>query len=208
MSRIGLSAHRVNGSGLVLRQKRSFEETRHEILIAAGRRFARSGYAAVRLKDIAEDVGVTAPLVVRYVGSKEALFREVAMDESRLAIERADLEGPLESLGHRLATVLLAYWLDRTANFPAIALLRSLDFEEAKSLFEAEFSRRLLNPLAEVLPGPDPALRAKMIASQAMGIGLFGLGVLLDPDAPAPDTAELERLVTMFGAAIQACITS
>lgn len=198
----------ANDMTSTLRPKRSSGETRHEILVAAGRRFARAGYAAVRLKDIAEDVGITAPLVNRYFGSKEALFREVARDEGGPTIDRADLDGPLDSLGHRIAAILVTYWLDRTTNFPSIALVRSLDFEEAKSLFAAEFARRLVTPLTEVLPGPDPNLRARLIASQAMGVGLFGLGVLLDPDVAAPGDAELRRLLALFGAALQASITS
>ena len=191
-----------------LRPRRNSDETRHEILVAAGRRFARAGYAAVRLKDIAHDVGITAPLVIRYFGSKEALIREVATDEGGPTIDRADLDGPLDSLGGRIATLLVAYWLDRTTNFPSIALVRSLDFEEAKTLFVDEFARRLVTPLADVLPGPDPDLRARLIASQVMGVGLFGLGVLLDPDVAAPGEAELRRLVALFGAALQATIIS
>jgi AcrR family transcriptional regulator len=188
------------------RRRRNSDATRHEILLAAGRRFARAGYAAVRLKDIADDVGVTAPLVIRYFGSKEALFREVATDEGGPTIDRADLDGPRETLGHRLAVLLVAYWLDRARNFPSVALVRSLDFEEAKALFVSEFARRLLTPLSEALPGPDAALRARLVASQFMGIGLFGLGVLIEPDVSTPDEAQLDRMVGLFGAALQATI--
>jgi AcrR family transcriptional regulator len=202
-----LPSHSV-GESSGLRRRRNSDATRHEILVAAGRRFARAGYAAVRLKDIADDVGVTAPLVIRYFGSKEALFREVATDEGGPTIDRADLDGPRETLGHRLAQLLVAYWLDRATNFPSVALVRSLDFEEAKTLFASEFARRLLAPLTEALPGPDSELRARMIASQAMGVGLFGLGVLIEPDVPTPDAAELDRLVALFGAALQATVDS
>ena len=191
-----------------LRRRRNSDATRHEILVAAGRRFARAGYAAVRLKDIADDVGVTAPLVIRYFGSKEALFRAVATDEGGPTIDRADLDGPRETLGHRLAELLVTYWLDRTTNFPSIALVRSLDFEEAKTLFLSEFTRRLLTPLTEVLPGPDAELRARLIAGQFMGIGLFGLGVLIEPDVSTPDAAQLDRLVALLGAALQATVDS
>ena len=208
MSTHDLARVDADSTAPVLRRKRSSDRTRQEILIAAGHRFARAGYAAVRLKDIADDVGITAPLVIRYFGSKEALFREVATDEGGPTIDRADLHGPLDSLGIRLATLLVAYWLDRTTNFPSIALVRSLDFEEAKSLFAAEFARRLVTPLAEALPGPDATLRARLIAAQAMGVGLFGLGVLLDPDLPPPGQAEVDRLVALFGAALQASISS
>jgi AcrR family transcriptional regulator len=184
------------------------ERTRRDILRAAGRRFARAGYASVRLKDIATDVGVTAPLVLRYFGSKEALFREVARDERNPPHVTADLRGPLSSLGERLARTMTHYWLSADFHYPAIALIRSLDFEESKALFNGELARRLTDPLCAVLPGPDPQLRAQVISSQLMGIGMFGLGILTDPDTPPPAPEEIERMVQLLGRAVQAIIDS
>ncbi|NMH97355.1 TetR/AcrR family transcriptional regulator [Pseudonocardia acidicola] len=189
------------------RRKKCAEQTQRDILVAAGRRFARAGYAAVTLKDIAADVGVTAPLLVRYFGSKRDLFREVAQAEPDPTIDTADLEGPLETLGRRLARLLVTYWLDPNVRFPAIALVRSLDVEEAKSLFAEEMNRRLVDPLAAVLPGSDARLRARLIAAQVVGAGLFALGVLLEPDAGPPAADEVEDIVALMGASLQAFIT-
>lgn len=188
------------------RAKKTSDQTRRDLLIAAGRRFARAGYSAVRLKDIADDVGVTAPLVIRYFGSKEAIFREIITAQTGLEIEAADLDGPIESLGIRLARTFVAYWVDRDINYPAIALIRSLDFEDGKELFEAQFTKRLVEPLARVLAGPDRNLKARLIASQAMGVFLFGLGTILEPDVRTLSDRELSRLVTLHGAALQAII--
>jgi AcrR family transcriptional regulator len=188
------------------RPKKTSDQTRNDILSAAGRRFSRAGYVNVRLKDIADDVGVTAPLIIRYFGTKEALFREVAINETGPTIESVDLAGPLDSLGQRLAEMCVGYWLDRTANFPSIALIRSLDFEEAKGLFLAEFARRLICPLTEALPGPGAEIRAKLISAQFMGVGLFGLGLLTDPDAPLPNKTDQQRLVNMLARTLQVCI--
>jgi hypothetical protein len=49
--------------------------TRDEILQAARRRFARNGYAATSLKDIAADVGVSVQTLYDSVGSKADLVR-------------------------------------------------------------------------------------------------------------------------------------
>jgi hypothetical protein len=62
--------------------------------------------------------------VIRYLGCKQALFREVAADEGGPTIDRADSDGPTETLGHRLAELLVAYWLECATNFPSIALGR------------------------------------------------------------------------------------
>jgi AcrR family transcriptional regulator len=197
---------RSDGDLRAPRPKKTSDQTRNDILVAAGRRFSRAGYVNVRLKDIADDVGVTAPLIIRYFGTKEALFREVAINETGPTIESVDLAGPLDSLGRRLAEMCVEYWLDRTANFPSIALIRSLDFEEAKGLFVAEFARRLTRPLAQVLPGPGAEMRAKLISAQFMGVGLFALGLLTDPEAPLPSDTDQQRLVNVLAGALQACI--
>lgn len=50
---------------------------RREIVDAASRVFARYGYTAGSLRQVAEDVGVTAPALTRHFGSKEGLLQAV-----------------------------------------------------------------------------------------------------------------------------------
>jgi AcrR family transcriptional regulator len=50
------------------------QERREIILRAAGGLFARDGYAAARLEDIAAAAGVTKPIVYRHFESKKALY--------------------------------------------------------------------------------------------------------------------------------------
>jgi AcrR family transcriptional regulator len=53
------------------------EQTRRDILAAARRRFAREGYAATNLKDIAADAGVSVQTVYDSVGKKPDLVRRL-----------------------------------------------------------------------------------------------------------------------------------
>lgn len=53
------------------------EQTRREILHAARGRFARDGYAATSLKDIATDAGVSVQTLYDSVGSKADLVRRL-----------------------------------------------------------------------------------------------------------------------------------
>lgn len=53
------------------------EQTRREILAAARRQFAASGYAATNLKGIAADAGVSVQTVYDSVGSKADLVRRL-----------------------------------------------------------------------------------------------------------------------------------
>src|SRR6185312_9822540 len=73
---------------------RNAEETRAALLAAARLRFARDGYEATNLRDIAADAGVNVALIPRYFGSKEGLFQAaVAFDRSRLV---QAMQGPPE----------------------------------------------------------------------------------------------------------------
>jgi AcrR family transcriptional regulator len=56
------------------KRPRSAAATRAAILDSALRAFSRTGYDSVGTREIARDAGVTAMLVNRYFGSKEALF--------------------------------------------------------------------------------------------------------------------------------------
>src|SRR6478752_297606 len=55
-------------------RRRDAAETRRLLLRAALHRFARQGYAATTVREIADDAGVTAALISRYFVSKEGLF--------------------------------------------------------------------------------------------------------------------------------------
>lgn len=188
------------------RRKRSAERTRQEILRAAARRFALAGYASATLKEIAADAGVTAALVVRYFGSKHDLFRAIMHESSTDRVDEL-LTGPLDTLGRRLADSMVASWLTPELIFPPIAALRSLDLEDAKSLFYTEVDSRFTDPLAAVLPGPHPHVRARVIVSQILAFGLFALEAIFEPEVGPASVENIDEIARLFGAAIQVCIT-
>jgi AcrR family transcriptional regulator len=59
------------------RKRRTADEARAAILDAAERRLAASGPAAIRLQEVAADVGVSHPTVLHHFGSREALVEAV-----------------------------------------------------------------------------------------------------------------------------------
>src|SRR5438874_11891209 len=86
-------------------RSRNAAETRAALLAAARVRFARDGYEATNLRDIAADVGVNVALIPRYFGSKEGLFQTViAFDRNRIA---QTMQGPPEHLAERLLNKFL-----------------------------------------------------------------------------------------------------
>ena len=68
------------------RRERSRERARRDILESAARVFARRGYAAATLAELAEAAGYAAPSLYRYFGSKEEIF------ESLIALVSAEIQ--------------------------------------------------------------------------------------------------------------------
>ncbi len=65
---------RVATSSARSRQRQAHERVRREILMAAAAVFARHGYAAATLADLAEAAGYAPPSLYRYFESKEEIF--------------------------------------------------------------------------------------------------------------------------------------
>jgi TetR/AcrR family fatty acid metabolism transcriptional regulator len=92
------------------------EERRRQILDAAVRVFAKKGYHASRVSDIAGEAGVAYGLVYHYFESKdavlEAVFREMweMMVAALEAVERLD-ESPREQL-RKCCAIVLRTWRD------------------------------------------------------------------------------------------------
>lgn len=59
------------------RTRRSAEDARAQIIAAARARIAEGGPGALRLQDVAADVGVSHPTLLQHFGSREGLLREV-----------------------------------------------------------------------------------------------------------------------------------
>ena len=92
------------------------EERRRQILEAAVRAFAKEGYHASRVSDIAEEAGVAYGLVYHYFESKdavlEAIFREMwgMMVGAINAVESLD-DSPREQL-RKACAIVLRTWRD------------------------------------------------------------------------------------------------
>src|SRR5688500_18935618 len=81
---------------------------RDAIAEAARRQFAELGYDRATLRGIADEAGVDPALVVRFYGSKDALFRDVMALPPGVAEALAGLAaGPRETIGRRLAEVVV-----------------------------------------------------------------------------------------------------
>lgn len=86
------------------RVRRTPEDARRQILDAAERRLAAGGPEAIRLQDIARDVGISHPAILHHFGSRDGLTRALAeraverLTDDLLAVLR---ERPAGELGGR-----------------------------------------------------------------------------------------------------------
>ena len=155
-----------------VRRKKDSSATRNAILEAARVAFTNSGYEAIGLREIAGGAGVSAALVNRYFGGKEALF-EAAVPSQFSIVEL--LEGPREELGDRIVGHLAEKTKDAGSFDPTVAMLRSASSAEAREMLQRGLDEKIVGPLAAWLGGVDAGARAGMIVAL-----LAGYSVLVD----------------------------
>lgn len=180
--------------------RRNAAATRAGIFTHARMQFCARGYDHVGLRDIARAAGVDAALVVRYFGSKDALFAEVVaavVDPSAL------FAGDRATLGRRLARHLVtpAGGAGGDAS-PITLMLRSASSPRGAALLRAGLEQRFIRPLAGWLGGRDAMVRAAVVTSHLMGAAV--MRALFAPTALT--RARADGLVRWLAPALQAAI--
>ncbi|MFG1667697.1 TetR/AcrR family transcriptional regulator [Streptomyces sp. Y7] len=190
----------------VKERRRDSAKTRADILHVAVQRFARVGYAHVTLKEIADDVGVTPAMIVRYFGSKLGLFKAVVGDNAG-SCPVVPTDKPHGDLAELVARDTVSYWDDENSRWTAMAVVRSLEVPETAALFREEIQSRIIGPGNSVIAGGEDAeIRLRLLAGVIMGAGLIGLGALLEPDRPKLSHDEFECVVRCLTAMIAPAI--
>ena len=171
------------------------EETEAAILEAARTLFAEAGFGQVGVRDVAAAAGVNAALVIRYFGSKEALF-EAAVTQN------VELDGLFEGSTQQLGEVLVRFMLSKEDTGALLALLRSAANDQAARLLRRDLEALFIAPLSGLMKGRDKRLRAGLVAAQLLGIALardvVGSDVLTE--------AEEAKLIRLYAPQVQALI--
>ncbi|MCS0634766.1 TetR/AcrR family transcriptional regulator [Streptomyces sp. LP05-1] len=179
--------------------KRSAAGTRSALLGAASLRFGQFGYDGTGIRDIARDAGVDAALVYRYFGSKEALFAAVSRDT---AIFDPLLETPLDEVAAWISDFVTSGAPNEEIPHPVLAVLRSPGRSEEACRFRNELAGVFSERFAQRLDGPDPELRAELLAAWLLGISLMRKVIQL----PALSTAPEDTLHRQLHAALTALL--
>jgi AcrR family transcriptional regulator len=181
------------------RRPRNAEATRAALLAAAQRQFVAHGYDGTSVRGIADEVGVDAAMVIRYFGSKDALFIETIYNAEAPHVV---LDGPLETLAERLLRQAFEVWTDPARGGAWSTLLRSTNNASAIAHLRRRFLDDFVATLAERLPGADAKLRAELIGGQLLGFGLMRNLI----EAPEAGRLDIDALIAHYAPALQTCI--
>jgi len=147
-------------------RRRSAPATRAAILDAARVRFGADGFDRVTIRDIAGDVGVDPAMVIRYFGSKDALFAEA----SAFDMELPDLAGVApEDFADELMARFFAVWED---NAGFLSLLRAAATSTVAADKMLELFTRQVAPALGAAAVDRPDERAALVGSQILGLAL------------------------------------
>jgi AcrR family transcriptional regulator len=147
--------------------------TTQRILTYARRLFARRGYTAVTVKEVADAAGVSPNLITRYFGGKDGLF----LAASRVEIPVEDsVDGDRDTLGARLGANICRRWFGTDDPDPLLVLQRaSGDRPEAAEALADFLDHNSLEPLHHYLR--DSGLDDAEARRRAAAIDAFVLGV-------------------------------
>ncbi|MBK6575933.1 MAG: TetR/AcrR family transcriptional regulator [Sandaracinaceae bacterium] len=193
------------------RRERAAEHTREDILVAAARVFARKGYAAAGVQEIAAEAGFAAASLYSYFKGKRAIWD--ALRDKIIAEFEALMEKPLPaglSLEQRLELVLseqLGWAEGRRDEFVAVMSpppAEASDGEPSAQDCDPDLIARSADYVARICAEhPDhPALQG--LTEEEAGYVMWGLSNayfmrwIARGEAATPLSHEASKIVTLF----------
>lgn len=179
--------------------RRDAEATKAAILKAARHLLARHAHADITLKAVAERAGVSAPLILKYFGNKDALFARVMSFE---ADADALLDAPLEELGRHMVRLVLVGQSRQGAD-PLLRIVFAPLHGEQGDILRANFRTQVTERLTARLTGPDAGLRAELAVAALLGLGvIYGIA-----RGTHVRSADLDTVVTRYAPVVQQHLT-
>ena len=181
-------------------RRRDAAATRQLLLDAAQVRFARDGYSATTVRDIADDAGVNVALISRYFSSKEGLFEACltgAVDELGRTISP---DTALDQVPHTIARHLTGPFSGGKYPNRLLLMLRTSGDERADAIrlgILRSFSERLAAAAGDA-DDEQLLLRAQIALAASFGIAILRASTALEPLASAGEqdlTGPLRSLI-------------
>lgn len=179
--------------------RRDAETSKAAIIRAARYLLARHAHGDITLKAVAERAGVSAPLILKYFGNKDALFSHVMSFESDAL---AFLDAPLAGLGRHMVRHLLTGQAERGAD-PILRIVFAPLHGEQGDILRANFRAQVVDRLGERLSGTDAGLRAELAVGTLIGLGvMYGIA-----RGPRLREAAIDDITDRYAPAVQAFLS-
>lgn len=179
--------------------------TREAILGAATAQFGSLGFDAATIRSIASEAGVDPALVMHFFGSKTELFVaaiEWPFDPAE-EVPRVIGDDPAGA-GRRLVELFISTWDAEEKRNTIVALLRAAMNQDAAARQLREFIElEILDPLLAALGSDKLELRANLVASQLLGLGITRYVLAFEPIAGL----DPEAVVELLAPSVQASLT-
>ena len=161
-------------------------QRREQILAAATEAFARSGFAATSLDDIAAQAGITRGILYRHFDSKTDLYQAV-LDRMCARLE-AHVEEPVGGFTDASIDGLLKAAVESPAGFRLLFhhALREPEFSERIEKFRADITTAAYLQISAFVP--EEAL-ARWAAQLAPAVAIEAITAWLDVGQPEPALA-------------------
>jgi AcrR family transcriptional regulator len=167
--------------------------TREAITRAARGQFSEFGYDRTTIRGVAREAGVDPALVLRFYGSKDALFREVMAlpPAAAEALERI-ADGPRATVGRRLAELIIGLLENPETRAIVLGRIRSAVSHPEAAALVRETVTRDVGRLTSALTDDQPEVRAVLAGTHVVGLAVARYVVLVEPLAsmPAADVVE------------------
>jgi AcrR family transcriptional regulator len=180
-------------------RRRDAAATRAAILASAQAAFARAGYDGAGVREIATGAGVTAMLVNRYFGSKEALFAEVVAGimSRPIILTPGRLTSPRG--GDEMADALVGITAAEDAPLDGFRIMaRSASSPSAAAIARQQIEAHYHRALTSALRGPHAAERAALLLAFVAGVQMMRQVIGLEALARCPPGLLAELLRPVF----------
>ena len=177
-------------------------ERRELLLAAATRAFARHGFAATSLDDVAREAGVSKVILYRHFESKADLYRAVLRrSEERLTAAVGEGEFTMDTIG-----VLLATAAEDPDGFRLLFrhAAREPEFRAEMDRFQAESVAAAERQLRNVIEAPDWVMWAAQLAP---AVAVDAVIAWLDAGQPDRERAA-EGIAMVLSAIVEAAASS
>jgi AcrR family transcriptional regulator len=181
-------------------------DTKSALVEAAKEVFSEQGYEGATVRAIAKRAGVDPAMVNHWFGGKEGLFAKAVLQLpiDPETIVREVTNGDISTVGERVVRRFLTVW-DSTGGGQFAALIRSVAAHEmAVTGLRDLFVFHIFKPVTEYVGATgDPLLRANLVATQLIGLGMVRYVARFEP----LENTDIETVVAAVGPTIQRYLT-